>query len=117
MYTSAVRAGCTEDGTAATPSPCSQSSTDSTNPIYVRVLLPVVAGVAFEFIRLAGKSEHPLVCAISKPGLALQKLTTREPDESMVEVAIAAVEAVFDWKNYLRENFGYKEFESEREAQ
>ena len=81
------------------------------------LLIPVVAGVAFEFIRLAGKSEHPLVCAISKPGLALQKLTTREPDESMVEVAIAAVEAVFDWKNYLRENFGYKESESEREAQ
>lgn len=81
------------------------------------LLIPVVAGVAFEFIRLAGKSEHPLVCAISKPGLALQKLTTREPDESMVEVAIAAVEAVFDWKNYLRENFGHKEFESEREAQ
>lgn len=80
------------------------------------LLIPVVAGVAFEFIRLAGKSENPIVCAVSRPGLALQKLTTREPDESMVEVAIAAVEAVFDWKTYLKENFGYAEPESEKEA-
>ena len=81
------------------------------------LLIPVVAGVAFEFIRLAGRSENPIVCAVSKPGLALQKLATREPDESMAEVAIAAVEAVFDWKAYLKENFGYEESPSEKEAQ
>ncbi len=64
-------------------------------------LVPVIAGVAYEIIRLAGSSDKGWVCALSKPGLALQKLTTREPDESMAEVAIAAVEAVFDWKAFL----------------
>ena len=48
---------------------------------------------------------------VSKPGLWLQGLTTKEPDDEMIEVGIAAVEAVFDWKAYLRENFGYKEEE------
>lgn len=69
------------------------------------LLLPVIAGVSYEIIRLAGRSENPLVALLSKPGLALQKLTTREPEEDMAEVAIRAVEAVFDWKAYLRENF------------
>ncbi len=64
-------------------------------------LVPVIAGVAYEIIRLAGSSDKGWVCALSKPGLALQKLTTREPDESMAEVAIAAVEAVFDWRAFL----------------
>ena len=74
----------------------------------VRLLLvPVIAGVSYEIIRLAGSSDNRFVNLLSKPGLALQRLTTREPDESMVEVAIAAVEAVFDWRAYLRENFGY----------
>lgn len=68
------------------------------------LLLPVIAGVSYEIIRLAGNSEHPLVVMLSKPGLALQKLTTREPTEDMVEVAICAVEAVFDWRAYLQEN-------------
>lgn len=77
--------------------------------ILVRLLLvPVIAGVSFEIIRLAGRSENPIVNALSKPGLALQRLTTREPDASQAEVAIAAVEAVFDWKAYLKENFGYR---------
>ncbi|HIV24736.1 MAG TPA: DUF1385 domain-containing protein [Candidatus Scatomonas pullistercoris] len=76
--------------------------------IVVRLLLvPVIAGVSFEIIRLAGRSENPFVNALSKPGLALQRLTTREPDAAQAEVAIAAVEAVFDWRAYLRENFGY----------
>ena len=70
--------------------------------IVLRLLfLPLVAGVSYEFIRLAGSSDHPLVQIFSKPGLALQKLTTKEPDHSMIEVAIAAVEAVFDWREYL----------------
>ena len=67
--------------------------------------MPVIAGVSYEIIRLAGRSEHPVIVLLSKPGLALQKLTTREPEPEMVEVAIQAVEAVFDWKEYLKENF------------
>lgn len=76
--------------------------------IVIRLLLiPVIAGVSYEIIRLAGKSDNKLVNLISKPGLMLQRLTTREPDAEMAEVAIAAVEAVFDWRAYLNENFGY----------
>ena len=70
--------------------------------IVLRLLfLPLVAGVSYEVIRLAGSSDHPLVQIFSKPGLALQKLTTKEPDHSMIEVAIASVEGVFDWREYL----------------
>lgn len=70
--------------------------------IVLRLLfLPLVAGVSYEFIRLAGSSDHPIVQIFSKPGLALQKLTTKEPDHSMIEVAIASVEGVFDWREYL----------------
>ena len=70
--------------------------------IVLRLLfLPLVAGVSYEFIRLAGSSDHPLVQIFSKPGLALQRLTTKEPDQSMIEVAIASVEGVFDWREYL----------------
>ena len=70
--------------------------------IVLRLLfLPLVAGVSYEFIRLAGSSDHPLVQIFSKPGLALQKLTTKEPDHSMIEVAIASVEGAFDWREYL----------------
>jgi len=71
------------------------------------LLIPVIAGVSYEIIRLAGISDHPLVNILSKPGLALQKLTTREPDASQAEVAIHAVEAVFDWRGFL-ENDGEK---------
>ena len=74
--------------------------------ILIRILLvPVIAGVSYEFIRLAGNTENKAVGLLSKPGLALQKLTTIEPTPDMTEVAIAAVEAVFDWRAYLRENF------------
>ena len=70
--------------------------------IVLRLLfLPLVAGVSYEFIRLAGSSDHPLVQIFSKPGLALQRLTTKEPDHSMIEVAIASVEGFFDWREYL----------------
>ena len=70
--------------------------------IVLRLLfLQLVAGVSYEFIRLAGNSDHPLVQIFSKPGLALQRLTTKEPDHSMIEVAIASVEGVFDWREYL----------------
>ena len=67
------------------------------------LLIPVIAGVSYEFIRLAGRSDNAVVKLISKPGLWLQKLTTREPDDSMIEVGIASVEAVFDWKAYVDE--------------
>ena len=70
------------------------------------VLIPVIAGVSFEFIRLAGSSNNALVRLLSVPGLLMQTLTTKEPDDDMIEVGIASVEAVFDWKKYIRETFG-----------
>lgn len=67
------------------------------------VLIPVIAGVSYEFIRIAGRSDHAVVNILSKPGMWLQNLTTREPDDSMIEVGIASVEAVFDWRAYVEE--------------
>ena len=69
-------------------------------------LLPVIAGVSYEFIRLAGSSESRLVNWLSKPGMTMQHLTTKEPDDAMIEVAIASVEAVFDWRKFENEQFG-----------
>ena len=69
------------------------------------VLLPVIAGISYEILKLAGSSDNALINLFSKPGLAIQKLTTKEPDEGMIEVAIQAVEAVFDWRAYEEENF------------
>lgn len=65
------------------------------------VIIPVVAGVSYEIIRLAGRSENPVINLLSKPGLWMQRMTTREPDDDMIEVGIASVEAVFDWKSYI----------------
>ena len=77
--------------------------------VVLRILLmPVVAGISYEIIRLAGRSDIILVRIISAPGMWIQRMTTKEPDKQMVEVAIAAVEAVFDWKKYLYDNFGYE---------
>lgn len=77
--------------------------------VVVRILLvPVIAGISYEIIRLAGNnSSNILVKIVSAPGMWLQTLTTKEPTEDMVEVAIKSVEAVFDWKEYLKEEFGY----------
>ena len=72
--------------------------------LYRIILIPVVAGVAYEFIRIAGRYDNKFVNFINKPGLALQKLTTKEPDESQIEVGIASVEAVFDWREFLDKN-------------
>ncbi|MCI9593517.1 MAG: DUF1385 domain-containing protein [Lachnospiraceae bacterium] len=69
------------------------------------ILVPVIAGVSYEFLRLAGRSDSPLVNFLSRPGMWMQNLTTKEPDDKMIEVAIAAVESVFDWKHYLNEKF------------
>lgn len=71
-------------------------------------LLPVIAGISYEIIRLAGSSTNPLIEILSKPGMALQNLTTKEPEDDMIEVAIRAVEEVFDWRAYLEENFEEK---------
>ena len=62
------------------------------------VLIPVIAGVSYEFIRLAGRSDNAVVNLLSKPGLLLQHITTKEPEDDMLEVGMASVEAVFDWK-------------------
>ncbi len=68
------------------------------------LLIPVIAGVSYEFIRLAGRHDNWLVNLLSVPGLWMQKLTTKEPDDDMIEVGIASVEAVFDWKKWQEEN-------------
>lgn len=68
-------------------------------------LIPVIAGISYEVLKLAGRSENSIINLLSRPGLAIQKLTTKEPDDSMIEVAIQAVEAVFDWRAYEAENF------------
>lgn len=72
------------------------------------LLVPVIAGISYEIIRLAGRSNNVLIRIISAPGMWMQRLTTKEPDEDMVAVAIASVEAVFDWRAYLAETFGYE---------
>jgi uncharacterized protein YqhQ len=73
--------------------------------IGLRILLvPVIAGVAYEFIRYAGRSNTQVMRILSKPGLWLQSLTTKEPDDDMIEVAIASVNEVFDWKAFLAES-------------
>lgn len=90
---------------------------DSTaQKVFFRILLmPVVAGISYELIRLAGRTDNMLVKLLSAPGMLIQRLTTKEPDEGMVEVAIASIEAVFDWKGFLREKFDYQEEAPESE--
>ncbi len=82
--------------------------------VALRILLvPVIAGISYELIRLAGRSDNAFVKALSAPGMWLQKLTTREPDDDMIEVAMKSVEAVFDWKTFLQEEFGVTADEQE----
>ena len=77
--------------------------------VVIRILLiPVISGISYEIIRLAGRTDFFLVRLISAPGLWLQRLTTKEPDEDMIQVAIKSVEAVFDWKEFLKDSFGYE---------
>lgn len=100
------------------------------------LLIPVIAGISYELIRAAGSSEdsvaeiknasgsawikflkilkYGIVSIFSRPGMWLQSLTTKEPDDSMIEVAIASVDAVFDWKAYLI-NEGAKQSKTEQE--
>ena len=80
--------------------------------VVIRILLlPVIAGISYEIIKLAGRSDNILIRILSAPGIMLQRLTTKEPDEEMIEVAIKSVEAVFDWKSFLKENFEYEDDE------
>ena len=88
--------------------------------VLLRILLmPAIAGISYELIRIAGRSNNIIVNILSAPGMWIQRLTTKEPDRSMIEVAIASVEAVFDWKAFLKSEFGYdvdpKEMEEEME--
>ena len=69
------------------------------------LMVPVVAGISFEIIQWAGRTDSKFAGIMSKPGLAMQKFTTKEPTADMAEVAIKAVEAVFDWRAYLKEEF------------
>jgi len=74
--------------------------------IVLRILLiPVIAGISYEILRLAGRSDNIIVRIISAPGMWLQRITTKEPDPEMVEVAIASVEAVFDWESFENKHF------------
>ena len=77
------------------------------------LLLPVISGISYELIRFAGSSDNPLIALLSKPGLWLQGLTTKEPDEEMLAVAIESVNAVFDWRAYLEKEFGTGQTESQ----
>ena len=77
-------------------------------------LIPVIAGISYEIIRWAGRSNNIVVRCLSIPGLLLQRLTTKEPDDDMIEVAIKSVEAVFDWREFLGKNFDYPEYQTEQ---
>lgn len=85
--------------------------------VFRLLLIPVIAGISYEFLKLAGKSENPLVNILSKPGLWLQRLTTAEPTDDMIEVGIASVEAVFDWRNFLNKEFGMELLPEELEEE
>lgn len=71
------------------------------------LLIPVIAGIAYELIRLAGRFDNVFTRLLSLPGLMVQRITTKEPTADMIEVAIRAVEAVFDWEEFQKEAFGY----------
>ncbi|MCD7716783.1 MAG: DUF1385 domain-containing protein [Lachnospiraceae bacterium] len=80
-------------------------------------LLPLIAGVSYEFIQLAGRTDNKVINALSRPGMMMQHLTTKEPDDSMIEVGIASVEAVFDWRKFENEQFGtHYELKEDAEA-
>lgn len=86
--------------------------------VVVRLLLvPVIAGVSYEIIRWAGRHDNVFVNIISKPGMLLQKLSTKEPTDDMIEVAIAAVEAVFDWKTFLAKYDSLEDYPCSRKKQ
>ncbi len=83
-----------------------QASNPLLRLLYRLLLIPVIAAVSYELIQLAGRSSNPIVKLLNLPGMGMQMLSTREPDDGMIEVAIKAVEAVFDWEGYQEVVFG-----------
>ena len=79
------------------------------------IMLPVVMGISYELIQWAGRTDSKLADIMSKPGLWLQNLTTREPEDEMIEVGMASVNAVFDWKAWQENELGIV-YEAEKEA-
>ena len=78
------------------------------NNMFIKVicrilLVPVIAGISYEIIQWAGRHDSGLVCLVSKPGFWMQKFTTKEPDREMLEVAIASIEAIYDWREFQRD--------------
>ena len=67
------------------------------------LMVPLIAGVSYEIIQWAGRHDSGLVCLVSKPGFWMQKFTTKEPDLEMLEVAIASIEAIYDWREFQKE--------------
>ena len=82
---------------------CIDTDTMALSLLYRVLLVPVIAGISYEFIKYAGRSESLIANLLSKPGLWVQRLTTKEPEADMVEVAIKSVEGVLDWRKYLEE--------------
>ena len=82
---------------------CIDTDTMALGRLYRVLLVPVIAGISYEFIKYAGRSESLIANLLSKPGLWVQRLTTKEPEADMVEVAIKSVEGVLDWRKYLEE--------------
>ena len=73
--------------------------------LYRLLMIPVVAGIAYELLRASGRKDNIFLNIVSAPGLWLQRITTKEPDDAMIEVAIASVEAVFDWRKFEKKHF------------
>lgn len=78
------------------------------NNMFIKVicrilLVPVIAGISYEIIQWAGRHDSGLVCLVSKPGFWMQKFTTKEPDREMLEVAIASIEAIYDWREFQKD--------------
>ena len=70
----------------------------------IRILIiPVIAAVSYELIQWAGNSDSKIAYYVSRPGLWMQALTTKEPTRDMVEVAIESVNGVFNWKKYVED--------------
>ncbi len=73
--------------------------------VLIRIaLFPLISGVSYEIIRIAGNSDNMFFNLLSRPGMWVQNMTTKEPDDSMIEVGIRAVEEIFDWRAWQKEN-------------
>ncbi len=84
---------------------------------YRLALVPVIAGISYELLKLAGSKDSIFLSIISAPGLWMQRITTKEPDDDMIEVAIAATEAVFDWESFQEKHFKRRMVKKMREEE